>query len=702
MPSGRKGLADQDAGTVAGSLGLALLAGLALPRQYGLWAPVLALLLAALLSEYLGRRRAALLQASEATPGTQGRQAAAARPGLVHRVTLALPLVLATVVVATVAARAASSIVVAYPAAIWGLMAGAFGGLMLTLLPSMRGRWVLTLIVASLVPMAGIAGQRWEDAGTQSRGWAYSGGILGIHPFQATAVVVDGYGPHDIPINDYVEPDGARGYGPDELAAALQNSIRAIGRLHYADGPVRARMAFENVRVVVGTHEALREKLDREPFEPLVSRLQFFSGTTGQSSSLSFVCPGQREDPRGLLPDTVSNPMCPSKYITEASAGISVTARWTGYTEARGQERFGLARQFLGGTRTDDKQGAAVVEREIRWGAWLVLIGIGLVALPRPDPDSAQRGLVALSGALGLSALLVTLWLVLSLPGSVVVQWIESAPSWDVAPLWERLRAWTPALAVAAIAVTSPQQVGAGRFGAVPLALGIVTSTTVLATGPWLLPDLYTNAAGEVAFDRFIAGAADLLWTHGIGLSSWTVQELEAAVAAGVAALIAGAALALVSAWGRAMDPAPGHTGRDFGRPIAVVLAIGAAAFVVVSRKTLGGSALLPSAMALLLVYGSGTGVFAGRRAPPPIRALAVLGDRARRVTWIVDAGIHLALVGLAGVCLYAAGQQLPSHPFVTACLGLGVAACVGALALLVPMPGSADSRAAGPPAEGG
>lgn len=698
--AGRKRL-DRDAGTVAGSLGLALLAGLSLPRQHGLWAPVLAVVAAALLAEYLGRRRAALLDALAVTPGTEGEEAAAVRPGLVHRIGLALPLMLATVVVATVAARAASSIVVAYPAAVWGLMAGAFGGLMLTLLPAVRGRWVLTLIVAALVPLAGIAGQRWEDAGTQARGWAYSGGILGIHPFQTTAVVVDGYGPHDIPINDYVEPDGGRGYGPDELAAALQNSIRALGRLHYADGPVRARMAFENVHVVAGTHDALRERLDREPFEPTISRLQFFSGTTGQDSSFAFVCPGQREDPRGVLPDTVTNAMCPSKYITEASAGIAVTGRWTGYTEARGQERFGLARQVLGGTRTDDEQGAAVIEREVRWGAWLLLLGVALVALPRPDSDSAQRGLIALAGALGLYALLVGLWLVLSIDASVAVGWIETPPPWDATPLWESLRAWTPVLAIGAIAVASPQRLGAGRFGPVPLALGIVTSTTVLASGQWLTPELYVDAAGEVAFESFVAGMADLMWTQEIGLSSWTVQELEAAIAAVVAALVAGAALALVSAWGRVMDRAPGQTGRDFGRTIAVVLAVAAAAFVVVSRKTLGGSALLPSAMAMLLVYGSGTAVFAGRRTPPPIRALAILGDRARAVTRMVDGFVHVSLVALAGVFLYGAGQQLPSHPFVTACLGLGAVACIGALALLVPIPGPIPGRRE-PPAEGG
>ena len=80
------------------------------------------------------------------------------------------------------------------------------------------------------VPIAGVAGERWEAAGVGAQGWAASGQLLGIHPFQTTAVIVDGYGPHDIPVNDYVEPDGSRGYGPDELAAALQHAIRSIGR----------------------------------------------------------------------------------------------------------------------------------------------------------------------------------------------------------------------------------------------------------------------------------------------------------------------------------------------------------------------------------------------------------------------------------------------------------------------------------------
>lgn len=81
-----------------------------------------------------------------------------------------------------------------------------------------------------------------------ARGFAHSGPILGIHPFQATAIVIHGYGPFDLPINDYVEPDGSRGYGPAALAEALQRDLAAIAEQQFADGPARAYQAFAGAR----------------------------------------------------------------------------------------------------------------------------------------------------------------------------------------------------------------------------------------------------------------------------------------------------------------------------------------------------------------------------------------------------------------------------------------------------------------------
>ncbi|MEM6997124.1 MAG: hypothetical protein AAF721_41855, partial [Myxococcota bacterium] len=487
-----------DPGTVAGSLGLAVLAGLSLPQRYGLLIPLLAIVTMALLAERHGRRVAALRSAG--VP-----RSLSAQP-LGRRIALGLSLALPAVVLSAVAARGVASIVVAFPAAIWGVMAAAFAGLVLTLLPVGGGRWLLAGALAATVPVASIAGQRWEDAGEQARGWAYSGSILGIHPFQTTAVVVDGYGPHDLPVNDYVEPDGSRGYGPDEIAAALQHAIRAIGPLHYAHGPARARMAFENVRVIATTTEATREEVSREPVEPLSHRLLFLSGTTGQRSRVQFVCPGQRSDPRGVTPDTVTNPMCPSKYITEASAGLSVTGRWAGYTEARGQERFGLARVALGGTRTDDVAGGRVVERETRWGAWLLLGGLLLVAIPRRERGSAQEGLAAIAGAVGVLALLVAAWMVTFHSGTPVLSWLEPRAHWEALDI----RAWTPVLAIGAVAVATlgPGQggrAGAGpvRVGAVPLALGVLAAAASLPAAQWLVPDLYPTGQ-SVAFERFV------------------------------------------------------------------------------------------------------------------------------------------------------------------------------------------------------
>lgn len=660
-----------DPGTVAGALGLAIVAGLALPQHYGLLPPLLAIVTFALLAERHHRRLSTLADAGIS-------RSLSAQPWG-RRVALSLSLALPAVVISTVAARGVSSIVVAYPAAIWGLMAAAFAGLVMTLLPVGRGRWLVVLVLASAVPAAGIAGQRWEAAGAQSRGFAHTGTMLGIHPFQTTAIVVDGFGPHDLPVNDYVEPDGSRGYGPDEIAAALQNSIRALGVLHYRYGPARARMAFENVRVTAVSTEPLRESLDREPVESHHSRLRIESGTTGQRSSIQFVCPGQRSDPRGLTRDAVNNPMCPSKYITEASAGLSVTGRWTGYTEGRGQERFGLARQWLGGTRTDDAVGGRVIEREVRWGAWLLLAGLALVTLPRRERGSAQEGLSAIAGGIGVMALLVVGWVVVLRGDSTVVHWFERAPSWERFDV----RAWTPALAIAAVAVATlgPGQggrIGSGpvRIGAIPLALGVLASASSLAALQWLRPDLYT-VSGALAFERFVGGAADQLWEAGFGFSDWSVLEMEAAVGSVVAVLLAGAALAMLGSWGTSIDPPAGARGRHWARALAVVAVVAVAAFVTVSRKTQGTAALLPAAMAILLVHGSCMGLMAIGRRPRP-SAIAV----------------HLALIGLALWVVMASVAPLPSHVFVQVCTGAGVAAALAALIFIVPRSrASTDAR---------
>ena len=45
-------------------------------------------------------------------------------------------------------------------------------------------------------------------------------------------------------MNDYVEPDGYRGYGPEALAATIELALHDIAHTHYSDGPARARVAF--------------------------------------------------------------------------------------------------------------------------------------------------------------------------------------------------------------------------------------------------------------------------------------------------------------------------------------------------------------------------------------------------------------------------------------------------------------------------
>jgi len=652
-----------DPGTVAGSLGLAVLAGLAVPQHTGLLVPLVAVALMAVLAEAHARRVAKLVAA--------GVSRSLSTQPLARRFALALTLSLPTVVIATVAARGVSSIVVAYPAAIWGLMAAAFGGLVLAILPVGAGRWLLATAFAISVPVAGVAGERWEAAGVGAQGWAATGQLLGIHPFQTTAVMVDGHGPHDIPVNDYFEPDGSRGYGPDEIAAALQHAIRSIGREHYADGPAAARMAFENVRVVAMSTAPLRESLDRTPVETLSTRMMFFSGTTGQRSRIQFVCPGQREDPRGAMPDLVTKPMCPSKYITEASAGLSVTGRWTGYTEARGQERFGLARQWLGGTRTDGPAGAVVIEREIRWGAWLLVAGLALASISRRENGASQEGLSAVAGAVGILGLLVGIWAVASTSGMPAVGWIETPPSWASFDI----RAWTPVLAIGAVVVATlgPGQGGrtfgrgAVRLGAVPLALGVFACASQLRATQWVTPDLYTQG-GALAFERWIGGAANALWEADFGYASWTPQVMEAAVASCMAVVLAGSALAMLCSLGTSIDPPRGARGRQWVRASAVVAVAITVACMVISRKTAGASALVPAAMGILVVHGSCMGLTAAGRRPKPTAL-----------------GIHIGLILLGVWLVFASTAELPSVPFVIVCTAAGLVACASALAFVLP-----------------
>ncbi|HEY0137798.1 MAG TPA: hypothetical protein VGB85_27120, partial [Nannocystis sp.] len=266
---------------LAGGVGLVLLAGPGLPLAWGLLPAALALALAVVVGRWRTRDRAP--EDLEAAPGSSP------APWL-----LAPLLVLPAIVLVAVAARVIAAMCVASPPAIAALvvlcvLAPAIGG-------ARRGLGIgLALAIAALAVAAAIGAARFEAAGPGARGFAHSGPILGIHPFQSTAIVIDGFGPFDLPINDYVEPDGSRGYKPAELAEALQRDLAAIAEQQFADGPARAYQAFAGARVEAVLLPAIQERLDR-PVEAGTSepRLLVWSGTTGARSRVEFLCPGTR------------------------------------------------------------------------------------------------------------------------------------------------------------------------------------------------------------------------------------------------------------------------------------------------------------------------------------------------------------------------------------------------------------------------
>jgi hypothetical protein len=651
---------------IGSGAGLVLLCGLALPLTHGFGPPLLVLGLALVLSHRAQRG----LWSGSARAGGFSALVSGLSPA--QRVAIGALTFLPLAVLCTVAARAASSIFVAFPASVWGLVplglaafaAGRVGG---------RARAPLLLLLSLLVPIAGVLGTRIEAGGEEARGFAASGPILGIHPFQSTAVIVDGHGPFDLPLNDYVEPDGSRGYGPEGYAAALELALHVIAERHFADGPARARRAFADASVEVEHLPAVRERLSAVPSAETQPRVTVWSGTTGQRSRVQFVCPGKQDDPSGIPEEAVMNRMCPGKYIAEASAGLGLTGRWTGYTEARGNERMGLARA-MGWTRSDDENGRAVVGREVRWGAWLLLAFAAAFAVSgaRARATSIDRAASAI--------FVVTLALVL-------LAWIGSGASLQVAA-FERVagvpegfspRAWLPALALFGGALawvgagpSSPRSAWA-RWPAAAIAAGTFGVAASVGADAWIRPDLAGDAM-HLPLQAFVASAAEATGER-MGLS---ILEVEGAVAAVVLALVAAAAISWTAAAGSAGErlvPAA-STGRLVGLLVPAV-----AAALVVSRKTDGAAALMPAAMAAIFVLGSGLSLVARLRADPSAR-----GPRA----------LHALGIAAAVWLAYASTADLPAHAFVVLCSAVGLLTLLGGLALLsTPRP---PSRPDAPP----
>lgn len=597
-PGPAAGLTAGLAPAAGAGLGLALLTGPGLPLDFGLLPALAALGLAA----GIGAWRARTLGEWVAQSG--GWSAAIAGLERKHRrIILGLVLLPAVIVVASTA-RAIAGLCVAFSPGIAGL-----GVLVLLGLIPTRRRVTglgLALVTVALALAAAVGAARFEAEGPGARGFAHGGPILGIHPFQATAIVIDGFGPFDLPINDYVEPDGSRGYGPEALAQALQRDLAAIAEQQFADGPARAYQAFAGARVEAVMLPGVQERLDRPPDsaadEPAIV---VWSGSYGAGSRVEFVCPGIRNDPRPLGPDPVMERMCSDKYSSEASAGLGLTGRWTGYTEGRGNARLSLA-GLLGWSQLDD----ATQLWERRLWAWIALLLLGGLALrPRRLAGLARgAGALALVVAAGFMVMVVCTW------PSVQVDWFADAPAWR-SP-WS-LALWSPALVLALVlglggmmGTMGGPRARAGWWSGAAVGVTIAALTWALAGS---LPALaWAVRSPSEGLEAMVLGFGGAL--HGqVGIDLPAAEAIAAtSVLAGLLALLA-ATLGPLLRLGLALLSAPSRPSRWIGVPLVVAVVV-PAALLVLSRKTLGGAALLGPALALALAAATALGTQVGGR----------------------------------------------------------------------------------------
>jgi hypothetical protein len=292
-------------------------------------------------------------------------------------------------------ARALGRVVIEVPAALWALPIMLAGVLLRV---GDRARRVALGLGLPLALAAALAGSWFEARAPQPRGLAASGPIIGVHPRQAVAVRIDEFGPHDLVVDDYVDPPGGLGYDPEHWAEWLELELRAIAQTHYAGGPARAREAYANAEVRVIDAIVPPAELAAYP-----SRLgvEVRSGTLGQGSKVELVCPGQTVGvSRVATPE--SGRACPRKYLVDGSTGLGLSSRFPGYTEVRGRDRARLA-TWLGWPHADARQDRRSLALES--GAWLLLLVLGSAALARgrttttssSDAASVLAGLAALT-----------------------------------------------------------------------------------------------------------------------------------------------------------------------------------------------------------------------------------------------------------------------------------------------------------------
>ena len=149
-----------------------------------------------------------------------------------------------------------------------------------------------------------------------------------------------------------------------------------------------------------------------------------------------------------------------------------------------------------------------------------------------------------------------------------------------------------------------------------------------------------------------------------------TIFEVEGAVASTLVGLLLGAAMATADA-GRAAMARLSLRPRSAADTLVLLVVLGVAAALVVSRKTAGAAALVPAVVGVTLVLGGGLSRLAARSDDPFPGGL--LGGVAR-----LGAIAPLGWMAVGAALVWAAVDPLPSQWFVTLCTVLGLLA-VGA-----------------------
>lgn len=325
---------------------------------------------------------------------------------------------LALALVMCLLARSLARVIIEVPASMWALP---FVGLALASsrwpASSRPGRSVAAVtLVAALALLASLAGSRYELAAGQPRGMVHSGPIIGVHPRQAVAVRIDGFGPHDIVVDDFVDPPDGLGYDPSRWAERLELELHTIATTHYANGPARARQAF--ARAEVRVIDAIVPPAELAAYPSLLG-VEVRSGSSGQGSTVEFGCPGQPTGPREQFETSRA---CPRKYLVDGSTGLGLSPRWPGYTQFIGRDRVRVARWFgwPGGDRRDQQTQLALES-----GVWLLMLVLGgwLVARRRLG---AASGIARAAAVLGAVALVGVVLVAASRSGSAPGSWSDS------------------------------------------------------------------------------------------------------------------------------------------------------------------------------------------------------------------------------------------------------------------------------------